>query len=262
MLKYVPENLSPETMATLAALQARVDAMPTHSEKYEQANSLFKSKTNSAFKEIKAKLAALAPGDDACFYCERDRYRDIEHIRPKRHYPQHCFDWNNYLYACPICNQDKKNDTFAVFDATGEVLRFNRTLPITAPVPVGAQVLIDLRAEDPLDFLQLDFETGRFSPIGDAVAKTRGKYTRDLFDLNDSCLARHRKLAFGSFKDYLSRYQGAVMQNKPSLTASILDEILKLPHPTVLVEMRRQTIFSSELSALFEGVPAHIGARP
>ena len=261
MLKYIIGDLSETTITHLAKLQAKVNALPSHAEQYALANDLFSSKTNAAFKEIKAKLAEHAPGGDACYYCERDRFRDIEHIKPKRHYPQSCFDWGNYVYACTICNQDRKSDHFAVFDPTGEVIEFNRQWDINIPIPTGPQVLIDLRTEDPLDFLKLDLETGVFIPIGNERAKKRGKFTKDLFILNDAMLARIRKNAYDSFNNQLNNYQIAYAAGDQTKATIALNEIRQLGNPTVLVEMRRQAPLIPALARLFNNVPAEIGRR-
>ncbi len=259
MLKYVFVDLSPESMQQLTAWQLRVDAETVPRQRYEVASALFKNKTNATFREIKETLAKHAPGGDACYYCERDRYRDIEHIRPKRHYPQDCFSWKNYVFACTICNQDHKSDKFAVFSVNDEILEFDRSWDINLPVPVGAPVLLDIRHEDPLDFLMLDLQTGKFVPIGDEISIKRGKWTRELFDLNNEHLARIRIAAYRSFVCYLKEFQQA--QNSAD-AARKLEEIRLLPHPTVLVEMRRQLDRWPKLATLFSNVPAEIGKRP
>ncbi|MDN7790484.1 hypothetical protein QZM66_23240 [Burkholderia contaminans] len=261
MLKYNCGSLSKASNTSLASLQAKVDACATHADKYNLANKLFSSKTAAVWGRIRAKLGAVSPPGDACFYCERDRYRDIEHVRPKRHYPESCFVWGNYLYACTICNQDRKKDKYAVFDANDNVVEFDRSLPITSPVPVGDHVLIDLRLENPMDFLKLDLDTGRFVPIGNAKSRKRGKFTRDLFDLNESSLSRMRVQAVSAFRDYLSRYNVAFDAGDGPKSALILTEILKLPHPTVLAEMRRQQQQRPDLAPLFANVPAIVGQQ-
>src|ERR1700741_3573076 len=122
MLRYRCAALTAPTLATLLALQTRVDGVHDAVAKLQMATLLFRSKRNAAWREIRTKLASVAPGGQACFYCERDRFRDIEHIRPKRHYPSECFNWNNYLYSCTICNQDRKGDKYAVIDAAGRLI--------------------------------------------------------------------------------------------------------------------------------------------
>ncbi|MFP3708148.1 hypothetical protein SB783_29440 [Paraburkholderia sp. SIMBA_009] len=207
-------------------------------------------------------LAAVSPPGKACFYCERDRYRDIDHVRPKRHYPEQCFVWGNYIYACTICNQDYKKDTYAVFDITGAIVKFDRSLPFSSLVPAGDHVLIDPRSEDPLNFLRLDLSTGRFTAIGNARSVLRGEFTRELFDLNETTLARIRVAAYETFKHYLMKFQVANQANDNAATQRVLNEIRDLPHPTVLVEMRLQSANDVMLAAHFINVPADIGQRP
>jgi uncharacterized protein (TIGR02646 family) len=262
MLRYNCADLTAATQVSLDALQKRVNECDTRFNKYERASALFASKSTKAWDEVRAKLAAAAPPGDACFYCERDRYRDIDHVRPKRHYPEESFVWANYVYSCTICNQDAKRDTYAVFDANGTVVAFDRSLAWTAPVPVGDKVLIDPRTEDPLEFLHLDLSTGRFVPIGTARSKLRGQYTRELFKLNDSALARIRVHAYDAFRNYLSQHRQAVLKADQAEAARALGEIRLMAHPTVLVEMRRQKDQIAGLDVLFELAPADIGARP
>ena len=252
MLMYPHGPLTAAAMAKLAALQQEVDAQATHAERHKKASSLFGNKQNTTFDEIKATLAKLAPCGDACYYCERDRYRDIEHIYPKRHYPERCFNWYNYVYACTICNQDKKGDIFAVFDAAGEIICFDRhTLAADAPPPVGQAVLLDIRHEDPLQFLKLELETGQFMPIGTALEQKRGRFTRDLFELNNDDLVRHRRYAYHGFCTYLTMWAQAIKSGNTSQAEIILTEITKLPYPTVLAEMRRQAPEKPALGAWF-----------
>lgn len=262
MLKYTLPALSVNASSALSALQARVNALPNRKEKYDEAKKLFGSKTSATWVEIKKMLADFAPKGKACYYCERDRHRDIEHISPKLHYPEQCFKWENYIYACTICNQDKKNDTFAVFDAGGNVVEFNRSYDIALPLPTGPAVLIDIRHEDPLDFLILNLETGRFATRGNAISKKRGEFTRRLFDLNDSSLADIRVAAYQMYCMYLSKFRSALDENDAYKANKAFDEIIKLNHPTVLVEMRRQANLFPELKELFNGVPEKIGRRP
>lgn len=262
MLRYLYGNLSSSTMNDLATKQAQINALATRADRYKLAISLFSAKSNDAFREVKQILGQMSPPGKACFYCERDRYRDIEHVRPKRHFPEYCFDWQNYVYACTICNQGFKSDKYAVFDEDNKVIEFDRSLPITDPVPIGLHVLIDPRSENPLDFLQLDLHTGRFIPIGDSVQKKRGEYTRDLFELNESSLATIRKAAFQNFVHYLTMLKAAKLENDLLASTNILAEIRKLNHPTVLVEMRRQSNHYQLLEDLFSYSPDDIGRAP
>lgn len=264
MLKCVCKDIEATTKTALSALQSQVDSNDSQAEKYSKAKALFSNKNTKAFKDIKKKLGDAAPPGDACVYCERDRYRDIDHIRPKRHYPQEAFIWENYIFACTICNQDAKKDTYAVLDAQDKIIKFDRTLLFTQPVPTGSHLLIDPRTEDPLSFLFLDLETGRFvvNQNGTLLDREKGIFTRDLFNLNETSLSRIRVQAFTAFKDYLTRHKECVAKADLKGAQRILEEINELPHPTVLVEMRRQCPLTPMLNDLFTHVPPEIGRRP
>ena len=52
-----------------------------------------------------------------CAYCERlcdnrgpkdaASYNEVEHFRPRKHFNDLTFDWNNLMYACHRCNKEK-----------------------------------------------------------------------------------------------------------------------------------------------------------
>ena len=259
MLSYRSGPLSPETEQWLSDRQARVNAEPDHATRHQIARRLFASKRGAAFDEIRARLAAISPPGSACFYCERDRYRDIDHIRPIRHFPESCFDWQNHVYACSICNQDAKRDRYAIIDTSGELIAFDRfTSPDSSPA--GVHALIDIRQEDPLDFLGLDLETGLFVALGpDDTVRKRGRYTCDLFNLDGDVLSRDRRHARRHFIDYLTRHASARQNGDAAAAERALNEIRELPHPTVLAEIRRQAPRDPRLAVLLEGLPAWPG---
>lgn len=263
MLLYRIPDLDDEYMRLLASLQIRVDGAASRSDKYELARTSFAAKSpRRLFDEVKRVLSRRAPNGDSCYYCERDRYRDVEHIKPKRHYPEECFVWRNYVYACVICNQDEKKDTYAVIDAAGELIEFNRSHSIDDPLPVGVDAFIDVRNEDPLESLWLDLDTGIFVCIGDTVSKLRADFTLRLLGLNQDDMARHRRAAFKAYKNYFGEYSEARRLGDVDRSARVLSELKMLSHPTVLVEMRRQMPGSAELTELFLDVPDDVGARP
>ena len=242
MLKYHLLYLSSASQSGLSHLQSKVDAEFGRKSKYDVATKLFRSKAPKAvFDEIKNELKKHSPAGEACYYCEQDRHRDIDHFYPKRHYPEKAFDWENYVYACTICNQDKKNDRFAVFDAHENVVEFDRALAFSKSVPVGAPVPIDIRHEDPHQFLRVDLDTGLYVACGVTSSDVkRGIYTRDLFDLDSDVLSRYRRHAVRSFEDYLSRYEEELISGRLARAKRVLEELLELPFPSVFIEMRRQ----------------------
>ena len=70
---------------------------------------------NSAFwTDAKPQLKSESNGK--CAYCEADTavvaHGDVEHYRPKSVYWWLAYTYDNYLYACQICNQTYKSDNF------------------------------------------------------------------------------------------------------------------------------------------------------
>lgn len=79
-----------------------------------------------------------------CAFCESHithiDYGQIEHFKPKSKYPKLCFEWNNFLLSCPICNgKSNKGDKFPLKKDGG---------PFINPV-----------VEKPEDFLKFEFDT-------------------------------------------------------------------------------------------------------
>lgn len=72
---------------------------------------------NSAYwKNSKDQLKIESSGK--CAYCEADTqvvaHGDVEHYRPKSIYWWLAYTYDNYLFACQICNQTYKNDNFPI----------------------------------------------------------------------------------------------------------------------------------------------------
>ena len=42
-----------------------------------------------------------------CGYCEQSCKGQVDHFRPKSRYPQLVYQWSNWVFACPTCNQNK-----------------------------------------------------------------------------------------------------------------------------------------------------------
>jgi uncharacterized protein (TIGR02646 family) len=59
-----------------------------------------------------------------CAFCESHithvDYGQIEHFKPKSKYPDLCFEWNNFLLSCSICNgKSNKGDKFPLENEGG-----------------------------------------------------------------------------------------------------------------------------------------------
>jgi hypothetical protein len=94
-----------------------------------------------------AKNQLRAESDGKCAYCEGKAshvaHGDVEHYRPKSKYWWLAYCYDNYLYACQVCNQSYKGNEFPVSGSA-----------IVAP-EIGASADLDALAAtfgvDPLD---------------------------------------------------------------------------------------------------------------
>lgn len=158
--------------------------------------------------------------------------------------------------------QQPKNNRFAVFShATGqfkEVTR-RRSDPVVPPEP-GEPLLIDPRREDPLDFMELDLPgTFYFLETGQPNTREfqRATYTIEVLQLNDrDHLVVAREEAYRNYRARLREYIHARDTNK---SQAELDEcvqfLLKMNHPTVWAEMKRQHTLIPDLHRLFVEAP-------
>jgi hypothetical protein len=82
-------------------------------------NSLKVSFNSSFWKDAKDQLKLESNGK--CAYCEANTqvvaHGDVEHYRPKSVYWWLSYTYDNYVYACQICNQVYKGDSFPVLGA-------------------------------------------------------------------------------------------------------------------------------------------------
>jgi len=261
MLFLKNKPLTVEALLLLKQYQKAVDDKPSFPEKVAEGKKLFSGynkKSNAAFKVVRAHLAEMSGGTIRCNYCEDSNANQVEHIYPKNFYPEKCFVWENYCYACGPCNQPK-SDLFAVFeDATGSEVNV-KTIPIGTPPPKGKALLVDPRAEKPLDYLFLDTtNTFRFVPFkADVRDFRRAEYTIEILGLNSrNQLVRARKVAFGSFKARLFEYVSKKESGAPvSQLEPLIDSLRSEHHQTVWQEMIRQRSLHDELDDLFRRAP-------
>lgn len=264
MLYLSDKSLPKEVLSQLGQYQKAVDEKLTFPEKAAVGKRLFSSynkKENATFKVIRKHLEIMSGGTIRCNYCEDSNANQVEHIYPKNFYPEKCFVWENYCYACGPCNQPK-SDFFAVFEnITGSEINL-KTLSKNSPPPKGSALLIDPRSEEPLDFLFLDTKnTFRFVPFKEGAKDTRrAEYTIEILGLNSrNHLVRARKVAFGNYKSRLFEYvikkeSGARLSQLNPLIESIKSE----HHQTVWQEMIRQRSLHPELDDLFNRAPEAI----
>jgi uncharacterized protein (TIGR02646 family) len=79
-----------------------------------------------AQRDIRAALMGRTMFHRKCAFCERKRdYPHIEHFKPKDIYPKLCFDWENMLLGCEVCNGAAYKGTKFPLDAAGDPLFVN-----------------------------------------------------------------------------------------------------------------------------------------
>ena len=87
-----------------------------------------------------------------CAYCESPTdtvaHGDVEHFRPKSVYWWLAYCYDNYCYACQICNQVFKGDSFPVHASTGAWK--GPALPVPA-TPAAIDALAGILTPDALD---------------------------------------------------------------------------------------------------------------
>ncbi|GAB3639215.1 hypothetical protein GCM10027422_48060 [Hymenobacter arcticus] len=247
----LPDNITPDvaTLATLATYQTAVDQGASFTEQAAAAKAGFKArnvKTNAAFNEVKKALALMCSGARRCCYCEDSVGDEVEHIYPKSLYPESCFVWDNYLYACGNCN-GPKNDKFAVFrQGNGQFEEVNppHGQPAQQP-PAGTAVLLNPRLEDPMDYLMLDLrDTFEFviRAAPGTVAYQRARYTlHEVLNLNKREFLREAREE--SYLDYKARLHMYVTKKAAGAPTAQLDrmrqQLQKKQHPSVWKEAQR-----------------------
>lgn len=265
MIRLYPTALSAPTIQTLSQYQQTVLNAGLYTDQADAAGAEFgrrNKKNNRAFKEVKQALTAMCIGARRCNYCEDSVADEVEHIAPKTLYPERCFDWDNYCYACGSCN-GPKNNKYAVIKPDGTVYKIpshKKTVrPYTTP-PAGMGALVNPRLENPLKYLYLDvLNTFFFSPLADEGTSDydRAHYTIDLLGLNSrSFLVKARRIAYTNFRARVREYIQQEQQGVPPAQLNTLRQNLgDEQHQTVWQEMKRQRHAVPELTTLFQQLP-------
>lgn len=243
MLKLPQISAFGRTRTYLEAQQKLIDNLPTYTERVVSAKKAWDGKSKVVFEEVRATLEIICSGARRCHYCEDSAADEVEHVWPKKFYPEKTFIWQNYLFACGSCNGSNKRDQFSVFNAEGnrfDIVR-KKDDPVIQPL-TGSPLFIDPTSEDPTEFISLDLQTGLFVPLPpkDTREFQRAEYTIKILGLNTrDYLSRARRNAYASYKDSLDVYtrlkEGGSSQ--ADLTRKRA-EISEKHHPTVWHEIK------------------------
>lgn len=139
-------------------------------------NKKRKEKAEAKYRHPRIKEALKTAFSGKCAYCESHvvhiDYGDIEHFRPKSKFPELCFQWDNLLLSCKICNDKAhKGDHFPGSEEGG---------PFVNPTE-----------ENPGDFFLFEFDpdTGTANVL---PKNERGQTTEQFLGLNRKELIKHR----------------------------------------------------------------------
>jgi uncharacterized protein (TIGR02646 family) len=269
MFRVPDMDLPNRVHGVLSRWQKEIDDLKTYADKVALGKKKFsprRSKTKT-FESVCQALTDMCAGARRCMYCEDSCADEVEHIKPKDIYPEYVFVWENYLYACGQCNT-RKNNQYAVFNSTTgrltEVSR-KRNDPVVPPVK-GEHVFIDPRIDDPFRFMTLELrQTFYFLPLAtlNQLDRQRAQYTIDILQLNNrEVLRQARQEAYGSYRARLTEYlahkeHGASVHDLQLL----IDAIKNMSHPTVWLEMQRQSDKIPELADLFNRAPEALNWR-
>ncbi len=218
MIQLSSKEINKTTETQLASFQKEIDGEDTFEAKIEKAKAKWKNKDSTndaknAFKNVKNVLTEMCSGDRICVYCEHNEATDIEHIYPKRLYPEKTFSWANYVYACGKCNSHYKAENFSIFNPIDSI-----TVQDVTPKrndyskPINDDALfINQRIENPMDFLELDIVYGQYIFREIFTKGTReyekAKYTKILLGLNDRAdLVKQREAAHLWYLSKLKKY--------------------------------------------------------
>jgi len=269
------KDISPSeaTLRKLNEFQEQIDKLQSFSDRSAKAKDMFSAKNtkkNKQFQEIKKCLTAMCNSTRRCVYCEDSIGDEVEHIYPKDIYPEKCFCWDNYVYACGPCN-GPKNNKFAVFKSDdGNFVEVNPPKGTPASEPLkGEAALINPRVENPLNFAILDLSgTFKFYPLPGLNSKNKKKveYTyNEVLRLNDAEREPLRQARENAYENYSARLFRYVIKKNAGERQSVLEKIKegiqKENHPTVWKEMQRYynenllDSVDSELKELFDKAP-------
>jgi uncharacterized protein (TIGR02646 family) len=296
MIHLTSKTIQAATNEHLSSVQEAILSEHGFEAQARRASSRWDSKTSSnaareAFRDIKETLIRMCVGVEICVYCENNEATDIEHIFPKKLYPEKAFSWDNYVLACGKCNTHYKSDRFKIFNPTNSTIEVDVTPPrgmYLQPATDDA-LFINQRVEDPMEYLELDLVNQQFIFTERHTEGSReyykAKYTKELLGLNTrASLIAQRKNATKYFRDRLEKYvktKGATNFDelvaainddfggvdraknfeleKTAILESIKNDILTYSHLTVWKELVRQRNNLPKINAFLNQAPEALG---
>lgn len=150
-----------------------------------EAEKAFKSAHRSAwFSPVVRALGQMTGEGEPCMFCDSNEASDVDHFQPKAVFPQFAMSWDNFLWACAVCNR-AKGDVFPD-DANGR--------------------LINPAKENAWEFFFLD-EFGNLTPLWRDAEKQldrRAVSTRDVLKLNRQTLQQRRQRRMKQLRQHVA----------------------------------------------------------
>ena len=130
-------------------------------------------------KSVLTTLQKMMGPRERCMYCVDSHGADIDHFRPKTHYPEYAFQWPNLLLCCSECGRFKGSQF---------------------PLHQGEPLLIDPCIEDPWQHIDFDPDTGNLTARFDIQANNwseKGSKTVEVLKLD-----KREAMAAGYLADF------------------------------------------------------------
>lgn len=109
---------------TLSRLQKETDAIIAADDPKQKAEIRYENARKTKwFKPILDALCGIVGLGGRCMLCSGSESSQVEHFYPKTVFPKYAMTWENFLWACGICNQ-RKGDHFPL-DANDEPVLIN-----------------------------------------------------------------------------------------------------------------------------------------
>ncbi len=149
-----------------------------------------------------------------CAYCESivtKQFNDVDHYRPKKEYYWLGHQWENLLYACPLCNRTYKKHHFPLKDESKR-----------HQVALETPLIINPTTEDPAQHIKYNRHI-MVPRIVDGVIDEKGKATIDLFQLNNrKPLVSEREQLYETFEMVKRKKEIAKAYIKSSIHTNVL----------------------------------------
>ncbi len=159
--------------ATARRLRQEAARVAASQDQVAEADRRYENARRAAwFRPVIRLLDEMSGPGSRCMFCSGSESSQIEHFKPKAHYPLDAMEWENFLWVCAICNSIK-------------LARFPIEDPLINPV-----------AENVWDFCFLD-EYGNFSALWRAEIDNvdpRGETTIEILGLDRDALQESRQI--------------------------------------------------------------------